>query len=46
MSFYSDYVCSPVRCAHIQIEPFSHGYVETINGKYSRTVDYRDVVWG
>jgi hypothetical protein len=46
MSFYQDYFRDLLRIAHIEITPFSHAYVETINGKYSRTVDYRDVVWG
>ncbi|MFK4444667.1 hypothetical protein ABH944_004829 [Caballeronia udeis] len=44
--FYSDYLYAIKRMAHIQIEPFSHAYVETINGKYSRTVDMlAQVVW-
>jgi hypothetical protein len=43
--FYSDYLRDLMRKAHIQIELFSNGYLETIDGKYSRTVDYSTVVW-
>lgn len=44
--FYSDYFRALKRQAHIEIAIFSHAYVESIDGRYSRTVDYRDVVWG
>jgi hypothetical protein len=43
--FYSDYLRDLKRRAHIQIAAFSHAYIETIDGKYSRTVDYSKVVW-
>jgi hypothetical protein len=43
--FYSDYLRALKRQAHIEIATFSHAYIEHINGKYSRTVDYSTVVW-
>lgn len=43
--FYTDYLRDLKRKAHIQIELFSHAYMETVNGKYSRTVDFKSVVW-
>lgn len=44
--FYSDFVRALNRRAHIEIAIFSHAYLETIDGKYSRTVDFSNVVWG
>jgi hypothetical protein len=43
--FYSDYLRTLTRKAHIQIAVFSHAYLETIDGKYSRSVDFATVVW-
>jgi hypothetical protein len=43
MSFYIDYVLALKRQAHIEIVIFSHAYLETIDGKYSRTVDFSKI---
>lgn len=44
MALYSDYIRNLIKKAHIEIAIFSHAYIETIDGRYSRTVDYGQIV--